>query len=137
MVGHALGQSPVEDLARPGIVAVHHEEVGSELLEAPDARLPRVERLDHHRHPRSHPLRLLGRLVPVQLRRAQTGDPYRLDHPLRRLVTEDADGEDVLGQPLRDVARELHGHLARRRGEDEPHGRRPEADRRAARPPRR
>ena len=35
-VGHALGQPPVEDLARPGVVAVDQQVVGPELGEAAD-----------------------------------------------------------------------------------------------------
>ena len=92
-------------------------------------RSPAGKRLDHRVDAGPHPLRLLRRLVPVHLRRAQTGDPDGLDDALRCLVAEHADGEDVLGQPLRDVTGELHRDLPRRGGEHEADRRRPEADR--------
>ena len=103
----------------PGLSPSTMQVVRAELLEAGDGALAGAEGLDHQRHPGADPLRVLGRLVPVQLRGAQPGGVHGLDHPLRRLVAEHPDGQDVLGQALGDVAGELDGDLPRRRGEDE------------------
>ena len=92
-------------------------------------RSPAGKALMTVRHAGPHPLRLLGRLVPVHLRRAQTGDADGLDDALRRLVPEHADGQHVLGQALGDVPGQLHRDLARRRGEHEADRRRAEAHR--------
>ncbi len=107
----------------PGLSPSTRQEVGAELLEAPDGALAGLERLDHRGHPCPHPLRLLGRLVPVQLGRAQPGDAHRLHDALGRLVAEDAHRQHVLGEPLGDVARQVHRDLPRRGREHEPHRR--------------
>ena len=108
VVGHPFGQPPVEDLPRAGVGSVDEEEVGAEVLEAPDGRITGRERLDHRPDAGAHPLRLLGGLVAVQLRRTQAGDADDLDDPLRSLVTEHADRQHVLGQAFGDVAGQLH-----------------------------
>ena len=113
VVRHALGQAPVEDLARPRVLAVHEQEVRAELLEAHDGAIPRRERLDHGGHAGADPLRLLGGLVPVHLGGAQSRHPDGFHDPLRRLVAEDADGQHVLGQPLGDVPGQVHRDLPR------------------------
>ena len=116
VVGHPLGQPPVEHLPRARVFPVHHEEVGAELLEASDRPLARPEHLDHGAHPGAHPFGLLGGLLAVQLGRTQAGRVHGLDHPLRRLVAKHPHGQDVLGQPLGDVAGEVDRDLPRARG---------------------
>ena len=119
MVGHTLGQPPVEHLTRARVVPVDQEVVGAELVEAGNGAFAGPEGLDHRRHPLAHPGGLLGRLVAVQLRRVQTGHVNGLGHPLGCFVPEDPDRQDVLGESLGDVPGQLHRHLPGRRGEDE------------------
>ena len=102
--GRALGQRPVEHLARPGRRRVDHDRVGAVVIGAIEARVPRRERLDHHRHPGPDPPGLLGRLPAVQLGGPQPGVEADRHHPLGHLVAEHADGEDLGRQPAGDVA---------------------------------
>ena len=129
VVGHALGQPPVEHLARTRVRPVDEKEVRAEVLEARNGGITGREGLDDGADPGPYPLRLLGGLVPVQLRRTQTGQADGLDDTLRRLVTEHAHRQHVLGQTLGDVPGQLDRDLAGRRGEHEADRRRAEADR--------
>ena len=129
VVHHALGEPPVEDLARPGVLAVDEQVVGAEFLEAGDVRITGRKGLDDERDAGADPLGLLGRLVPVKLCRGQAGRLDGLHHALGRLVAEDTDRDDLGRQSLRDVSGQLDRDLARGRGEHEPDGPGPEADR--------
>ncbi len=86
------------------------------------------EGLDDEGHALRHPLGVLGRLVPVELRGAEPGAVHDLHDPLGRLVAEHPDGEDLGREPLRRCA-DGWGATWRGRGcEHEPDGVGPEAD---------
>ena len=99
----------------PGALGVDHHDVGTEGRRSGEVAVAAREGLDDHRHPLADPAGVRVGLVAVQLGAAQAGVVGELDHPLAGLVTEDADGEDLRGQPLHDVGGARHREEAGRR----------------------
>jgi hypothetical protein len=110
---------------------VDQHDVGR-LRPGPGARQPGVPRrqgLDDERHPEPHEPQILGGLAAVQLGTLQARAADDVDHPLRRLVPEDADGQRVVRQALDDVAHHLRVDLPGTGREHEADGVRPHGDR--------
>ena len=113
-----LGQHPVEDLTRAAAGGrVDEDGVGRGVLGHPvEHAVTGRERLDQELHPLADPLALGRGLVAVELHRVEPGGVDHLDHPLGRLVAEDADGHDLGRQPPGDVTGLGDGDLAGRSG---------------------
>ena len=112
-LGHLAGQRPVEDLARTRASAASSR-IRSVASDAGVGDLRRAGRvgLDDPAHRPGDLGDDVGGLVAVELGRLDAGPVDELDDPLRVLVAEHADGEDLRRQPAGDVV----GLLRRRSG---------------------
>ena len=128
-VDDALGESPVEHLARTRARPVDQQPVRPERVEPGHGAVACGEGPDGERHALGHPSGVLGALVPVELHGAEPDLVRHLDDACGRLVTEHADGQHLVGQALHDVGHRRDRDLPRGGGEDEADGIGPEPDR--------
>src|SRR5664280_912671 len=120
-VDDPFGQSPIEELARPGVGPVNQQKLGAVLFEPADVAVTGRKRFDGAAHPLSDPLGILDRLDPMELRGVEPYLVDDLDHPLGGFVSEHPDGEDMCGTALDDVGDLPGTHLPRRGGKYEAH----------------
>ena len=121
--GQVAGHAPSRTPARARAGRVEQDGVGPVIVGVRHSRVSPGKGLYDHRDPLADPVRLLGRLPPVQLGGLEAGGVNDLDDPPGGVVAENPHGQEIFaGQALDDVGHPLRGNLTGRRGEDEPDG---------------